>query len=64
MTEKNVKNHVSMCFVQVWVNAAAQNFNSIGIAFGSMVAFSSYNKRENKIFRYVNTLISSCMRGG
>ena len=38
-------------FPQVWVNAAAQNFNSIGIAFGSMVAFSSYNKRDNKIFR-------------
>ncbi|XP_072044236.1 sodium- and chloride-dependent GABA transporter ine-like isoform X4 [Amphiura filiformis] len=28
----------------VWVAAAAQNFNSIGIAFGSMIALSSYNK--------------------
>ena len=37
--------------LQVWVNAAAQNFNSIGIAFGSMIAFSSYNKRDNKILR-------------
>nr|XP_045582340.1 sodium- and chloride-dependent GABA transporter ine-like isoform X2 [Procambarus clarkii] len=34
---------------QVWVNAAAQNFNSIGIAFGSMIAFSSYNKFNNNI---------------
>ncbi len=38
--------------LQVWVNAAAQNFNSIGIAFGSMITFSSYNKRDNRLFRY------------
>ncbi|KAK4299465.1 hypothetical protein Pmani_028250 [Petrolisthes manimaculis] len=34
---------------EVWVNAAAQNFNSIGIAFGSLIAFSSYNKFTNNI---------------
>ncbi|XP_042891761.1 sodium- and chloride-dependent GABA transporter ine-like [Penaeus japonicus] len=34
---------------QVWVNAAAQNFNSIGIAFGSLIAFASYNKLDNNI---------------
>ncbi|KAK8736394.1 hypothetical protein OTU49_004974 [Cherax quadricarinatus] len=34
---------------QVWVNAAAQNFNSIGIAFGSMIALASYNKFNNNI---------------
>lgn len=34
---------------EVWINAAAQNFNSIGIAFGSMIAFSSYNKFNNNI---------------
>lgn len=34
---------------QVWVAAAAQNFNSIGIAFGSLIAFSSYNKFNNNI---------------
>lgn len=38
------------------MNAAAQNFNSIGIAFGSMIAFSSYNKRDNPIFRDVLTI--------
>ncbi|XP_033627491.1 sodium- and chloride-dependent GABA transporter ine-like isoform X1 [Asterias rubens] len=38
--------------VNVWVAAAAQNFNSIGIAFGSMIAFSSYNGFHSKtIFR-------------
>lgn len=31
------------------MNAAAQNFNSIGIAFGSLIAFSSYNKFNNNI---------------
>ncbi|XP_037786875.1 sodium- and chloride-dependent GABA transporter ine-like [Penaeus monodon] len=34
---------------QVWVSAAAQNFNSIGIAFGSLIAFASYNKLDNNI---------------
>lgn len=42
---------------QVWVNAAAQNFNSIGIAFGSLMAFSSYNKFDNRLMR--DTLIIS-----
>ncbi|XP_076587827.1 sodium- and chloride-dependent GABA transporter 1 isoform X1 [Chaetodon auriga] len=37
--------------VKVWVNAAAQVFNSIGIAFGSMVSMSSYNKFNNNILR-------------
>ena len=39
-------------FVKVWVAAAAQNFNSIGIAFGSMIALSSYNKfHSNTLLR-------------
>ncbi|XP_026468033.1 sodium- and chloride-dependent GABA transporter ine-like [Ctenocephalides felis] len=33
----------------VWINAAAQNFNSIGISFGSMISFASYNKYNNNI---------------
>uniref|UniRef100_H2YBR9 Transporter n=2 Tax=Ciona savignyi TaxID=51511 RepID=H2YBR9_CIOSA len=37
--------------VEVWVNAAAQNFNSIGIAFGSLIAFASYNPRDNNILK-------------
>ncbi|KZS13918.1 Transporter [Daphnia magna] len=42
---------------KVWVNAAAQNFNSIGIAFGSLMAFSSYNRFDNRLMR--DTLIIS-----
>ncbi|XP_058888979.1 sodium- and chloride-dependent GABA transporter 1-like [Acipenser ruthenus] len=41
--------------VQVWVNAAAQIFNSIGISFGSMISMASYNKFNNNILR--DTLI-------
>ncbi|CAF0789248.1 unnamed protein product [Brachionus calyciflorus] len=33
----------------VWANAAIQNFNSIGVAFGGLISMSSYNKRDKKI---------------
>ncbi|XP_055385962.1 sodium- and chloride-dependent GABA transporter ine isoform X3 [Condylostylus longicornis] len=33
----------------IWINAASQNFNSLGIAFGSMISFASYNKYNNNI---------------
>ena len=40
--------------------AAAQNFNSIGIAFGSMIALSSYNDyHSTTLFR--DTFIISCL---
>uniref|UniRef100_A0A3P8Z253 Transporter n=1 Tax=Esox lucius TaxID=8010 RepID=A0A3P8Z253_ESOLU len=37
--------------VEVWVNAAAQIFNSIGIGFGSLMAMSSYNNFNNNILK-------------
>ncbi|XP_003451768.1 sodium- and chloride-dependent GABA transporter ine isoform X1 [Oreochromis niloticus] len=37
--------------VKVWLNAAAQVFNSLGIAFGSMISMASYNKFNNNILR-------------
>ncbi|XP_054630716.1 sodium- and chloride-dependent GABA transporter ine isoform X3 [Dunckerocampus dactyliophorus] len=37
--------------VKVWVKAAAQVFNSLGIAFGSMISMASYNKFNNNIVR-------------
>jgi len=43
----------------IWVNAASQVFNSIGIAFGSLIAFSSYNKFEGPILQ--NTVIVTCV---
>lgn len=33
----------------VWINAAGQSFNSLGIAFGSMISFASYNKYNNNV---------------
>ncbi|XP_051891271.1 sodium- and chloride-dependent GABA transporter ine isoform X3 [Pristis pectinata] len=37
--------------VQVWVYAAVQVFNSLGIGFGSLIAMASYNKSNNKILK-------------
>ncbi|KAK3760902.1 hypothetical protein RRG08_042117 [Elysia crispata] len=38
---------------KVWVNAAAQNFNSLGVAFGGLITMSSYSKFNNNIVRDV-----------
>ncbi|XP_022909360.2 sodium- and chloride-dependent GABA transporter ine isoform X1 [Onthophagus taurus] len=49
---------------KVWINALAQTFNSMGIAFGSMISFASYNKFENNIIQdtlavsFVNAITS------
>jgi len=41
-----------MFVFQVWVNAAAQTFNSLGIAFGGIITMASYNKtNDNSILR-------------
>lgn len=50
-----------MFFCQVWVNAAAQNFNSFGVAFGSMISFASYNRYNNNILH--DTLAVSFVNG-
>ncbi|XP_027888611.1 sodium- and chloride-dependent GABA transporter ine [Xiphophorus couchianus] len=39
--------------VKVWVSAAAQVFNSLGIAYGCMISMASYNKFNNNITRDV-----------
>ncbi len=50
--------------VKIWVNAASQVFNSIGIGFGSLIAFSSYNKfrgpvlRDTLIVTFVDAIVS------
>lgn len=48
----------------VWINAASQNFNSLGITFGSMISFASYNKYNNNFLHdtlavsFVNAITS------
>ncbi|XP_063751294.1 sodium- and chloride-dependent GABA transporter ine isoform X2 [Eleginops maclovinus] len=41
---------------KVWVNAAAQIFNSIGIGFGSLLAMSSYNSFNNNVLKDTLTI--------
>ncbi|XP_071181491.1 sodium- and chloride-dependent GABA transporter ine-like isoform X2 [Mytilus edulis] len=41
---------------KVWVYAAAQTFNSLGIAFGGIITMSSYNKFNNNILKDVLTI--------
>lgn len=53
---------------KVWVYAAAQTFNSLGIAFGGIITMSSYNKFDNKILKGVLTIAlvdaATCIMAG
>ena len=42
--------------MKIWVYAAAQNFNSIGIAFGPIIAFASYSPNNDHLLRDTLTI--------
>ncbi|PVD36770.1 hypothetical protein C0Q70_03760 [Pomacea canaliculata] len=44
--------------INVWVAAAAQMFFSLGVSFGGIIMFASYNKFNNKL--YGDSLLITC----
>ncbi|XP_050546468.1 sodium- and chloride-dependent GABA transporter ine isoform X2 [Daktulosphaira vitifoliae] len=46
---------------KIWVNAVGQNLNSMGIAYGLVVSFASYNRYDNNIL--VDTFTISFING-
>ncbi|XP_050420385.1 sodium- and chloride-dependent GABA transporter ine-like [Adelges cooleyi] len=46
---------------KIWVSAVGQNLNSVGLAFGLVISFASYNRYNNNIL--VDTITISLING-
>lgn len=44
--------------LKVWYNAVSQCFFSLTVCFGAIVMFSSHNKFEHNVYRFVNLSIT------
>lgn len=59
--ERRLPNSCSpeICFLpQVWIEAALQIFYSLGVGFGGLLTFASYNTFHQNIYRWELVAIS------